>query len=223
MDAEQYSHTLIAKPKNFTPSAAQIERFLSSIVRRNVVPHNPTLILRIPTGKFREYPYVNPFTGEKIKFEIKDRKKLDRLEEIASALEPLQEYEIEVASFGTPKLPPLVIDVEGPYHIGVTCFVYSTPRSTSDLHENSVAGENVIPYLKPCVELPRDGYFTDPHTMKTIKIPDAGCARFWVQFELGKFLFPEFSNENLEFLNPVIVSEAKRIFDIDFVQGCYWG
>lgn len=223
MDVEQYSHTLIAKPKDFAPSAAQVEGFLSSLVRWNVVPDNPTFILRIPTGKFREYPYVNPFTGEKIKSEIKDRKKLDRLEEIASTLELLQDYEIEVSSAGIPKLPPLVIDFRGDYHVGITCFVYSTPRSTSDLHENSVAEENVISYRKPCTELPRDGYFTDPHTMKTIKIPDAGCARFWVEFELGKFLVPEFTNQKLEFLNPAIVSEAKRIFEIDFVQGCYWG
>jgi len=223
MDAEQYAHTLIAKPKDFAPSAAQIERFLSSIVSRNVVPDNPTIVLRIPTGKFREYPYVNPFTGEKIKFEIKDRKKLDRLEDIATALEPLGDYEIEVASVGKPKLPPLLIDFEESYHVGVTCFVYSTPRSTSDLHDNSAAEEKIVPYRKPCMELPREGYFTDPHTMKMIKIPDAGCALFWVEFELGKFLFPKFSNEKLEFLNPAIVSEAKKIFEIDFVQGCYWG
>jgi hypothetical protein len=67
-----------------------------------------------------------------------------------------------------------------------------------------------------------DGYFHNPHTMEIIKVPQAGCSRFWIQFELGKFLCPAVNN-SLELLNPAIVKEAKNVFGIEFVQGCYWG
>ena len=61
-DAEQYSHTLIATPREARPSAVQVQSFLSTMIARKVVPGKPSITLRVPTGKTREYPFVNPFT-----------------------------------------------------------------------------------------------------------------------------------------------------------------
>ncbi len=220
--AEQYAHTLIAKQKEFIPSPSQIEQFLSVMVSQNVVPTIPSIALRIPTGRFREYPHIDPFTGQKMRVEIKDRKKLENLGEIAKALESLTEYELEVAAVGRPKLSPIPIEFSESYHVGVTCFVYSAYRSTSDLHDDADGGDKGPRYKEPCLELPKVGFFSNPHNGEILKVSDAGYARFWVQFELGKFLFPEFKNGNLDVLNPQIITEAETAFGIKFVQGCYW-
>lgn len=221
--AEQYSHTLIAKRTDFRPSAAQVQRFLSTMVGEKVVPGMPRVCLRIPTGKTREYPFIDPFTGQKLRVEIKDHKKLNSPEKITWAIQSLRDYEVEVVGVGRPKTPPLVLEFKEPYHLGVTCYAYSEPRSTSDLHEKPSENRKALPYGRPCLEMGEYGYFTNPHTLATIEVPGAACARFWIQFELGKFLFPEIPSGSLDLLNPLIVHEAKNIFETEFLQGCYWG
>jgi len=218
-----YAHTLITKQKDFIPSASQTERFLSAMVFQNVVPGNPSITLRTPTGKFREYPHINPFTGEKIRFEIRDRKNLMNLDEITKALESLDDYELEVAGVGRPDLPPIPLEFNEPYHISVTCFVNLAYRSTSDLHDESDCDEKAPPYRESCLGLPKVGFFSNPHNMEVIKVPEAGYARFWVEFGLGKSLFPELKNYSLDILNPQIITEAENVFGVEFVQGCYWG
>jgi hypothetical protein len=219
---EQYSHTLIAIPKDFAPSAIQVEKFLTAMVAWNVVPGIPTISLRVPTGKTHEYPYLNPFTGKNLTVELKDRKKLGTLTEIAAAVEQLRDFELEVAGVGLPKLPAIAIECDGPYHVGVTCYVYSQLRSTSDPHEQPTSEKEVTGYRQVFTGTETEGYFTNPCNMEVIKVPSAGCSRFWIEFELGKFLCPKISN-TLELLNPAIVKEAENVFGIKFVQGCYWG
>jgi hypothetical protein len=219
--SEEYIHTLIAIPKNFTPAALQVQKFLSALEAQQVVPENPAIILRIPTGKMREFPNLPPTISQQLSVEIKEHKRLQELNEISSAVGSLPNYELNLASVGRPKLPPLKINFNEPYHVGITCRVYSECRSTSNPHEEN-DNEKIIHYGKICSESQKDGLFTNPHNGASFKISDAGCARFWIEFELGKFLFPEFTNSNLAFLNPFIVKEAEQTFGIQFVQGCCW-
>jgi len=218
----QYSHTLIALPKDFAPAPIQVEQFLTTMLAWNVVPGTPTISLRVPTGKTREYPYLDPFTGRNLIVELRDRKDLPAPSDIAAAVDQLRDFELEIAGVGLPKMPPLPIDFHEPYHIGVTCYVTSQLRSTSDPHETLTLGEKLNLYRSIFTGDPGDGYFIHPHTMDVIKVPNAGCSRFWVQFELGKFLCPEIGS-TLELLNPVIVRNAEEVFGIKFVQGCHWG
>ena len=221
-DAEQYSHTLIATPGDSRPSAAQVQKFLATIIAQKVVPGKPSITLRVPTGEFREYPFINPFTGQNLKVEIKNQKVLNSVDEIASTAEALRDYELEVAGVGKPRLAPLFVNSDKPYHLGVTCIVHSSPRSTSNLHETSAGKSKAIPYGEACTELPDRGYFTNPYTSEVIEVRGAGCASFWIKFELGKFIFPEFTDDSLELLNPQIVAQARSLFQMEFVQGCYW-
>jgi hypothetical protein len=220
---EQYSHTLIAVSREFVPAGLQIQSFLTTIISDGVIPENPTITLRILTGKFREYPHKNPFTGENIKIEIKDLQKLESLEKIPEMVEPLRDFEVAMESLGRPKMPPLEIKFNEPYHLCVTCRVYSKCRSTSDPHEEAPDYKSIIPYGKVCTQFQDVGTFANPHTLDSIVVPHAGCARFWIEFELGKFLCPEFATNSLELLNPHIVSNAEKIFGTKFVQGCCWG
>ena len=120
-------------------------------------------------------------------------------------------------------MPPLSVDLDKAYHVGVTCFVSSQFRSTSDLHEESKSGRQAIAYGEPCGGEGSDGLFSHPSNLKLIVVPRAGRARFWVQFELGKFLFPKINDDSLEILHPQIAADAEHIFGVKFVQGCHWG
>ena len=217
-DAEQYSHTLIATPSASRPSAAKVQEFLSIMIAQKVVPGKPSITLRVPTGEFREFP----FTGQNLKVEIKNQKALSSVVEVGSAVEALRDYELEVAGVGRPKLAPLFVSFDKPYHVGVTCIVRCSPQSTSNLHETSAGKSKAIPYGEACTKLPNRGYFTNPYTSEVIEVRGAGCASFWIKFELGKFIFPEFPDNSLELLNPQIVAQARSVFQMEFVQGCYW-
>jgi hypothetical protein len=221
--AEQYRHTLIAAPSRPKPAALQVQRFLSRMAALCIVPGRVSISLRVPTGEIREYPFVNPFTGQNLKVEVKEQKALNSVDEVAGAVGSLCDYEIEISGTGKPELPPLPIAFEEAYHVAVTCRVHSELRSTSDLHEDSGSEQKPVPYGEPCPDVPACGYFSNPYTMEAVAVQHAGCSSFWIEFEPGKFLFPEFPDEGLELLNPSIVAEARRVFETEFVQGCYWG
>ena len=217
----QYSQTLIAQPQALVPSAKQVEVFLSAMVAKGVVPEPPTLLLRTPSDRTREI--WNPFTKAMQVMKLKDRKELDGIAQIANAIGVLTDYEIEVAGTGRPTTPPIPIEFDEPYYLAVTCFVSSALCSTSDWHDD-LRGEPTVPfYGEPCDKEEPMGFFSDPHSGRGINIAGAGCARFWIQFELGKFLFPQLKNDDLSILHPTVVKEARRTFGIPFVQGCSWG
>jgi hypothetical protein len=218
---EQYSHTLIARDKAFVPSTAKVGEFLSVVVGLGVVPAKPSIVLRIPSGRTRQL--FNPFTGKKIVFDLKDQKKLRSLGQFRKVAAALADYDVVVSGEGKPKLAPVPIDFRKPYFVGVTCFVSSRPRSTSDYHGESGAKKHVLPYRELCTRSVKTGVFSNPHNLEIIEVPHAGSARFWVQFELGKFLVPKIADGNLELLNPRIMEAAAQTFGVRFVQGCYWG
>jgi hypothetical protein len=215
---EQYSQTLISRSNDFVPSAAKVAEFLATIVELGVVPANPSILLLAPTGRTREFK--NPFSGETTVHEIKKSKKLDTLDQFEEAAAALHDYDVVVSAMGTPTLPPIPIDFTEPYYVGVTCFVSSRLRSTSDDHDES---PDVVSYGEPCNKPVKTGIFSNPDNLELIEVPDAGSARFWVEFELGKSLFPEITGGNLNLLNPPIVEAARTVFGVPFVQGCCWG
>ena len=66
------------------------------------------------------------------------------------------------------------------------------------------------------------GVFPNPWTGGVIEVADAGCARFWIEFEFGKFIYPKIT-DNLEVMNPEIVSAGEDCFGTKFAQGCrFW-
>jgi hypothetical protein len=217
-DFEQYSQILIARPRHFVPSSTQVQDFLTSMLARGVIPGTPTISLRTPSDQRRER--INPFTHQVEVFQITDGKLLNSENQIAANLANLGEYEIEISGMGAPQTSPIPIECDEPYHVGVTCSVSEKPRSTSNVHQNEP--HTAPSFGTPCDDTATDGFFTNPRTGELIRVPDAGCARFWVRFELGKFLCPSLDGGTLDVLNPSIVADAERIFSSRFVQGCYW-
>ena len=218
---EQYTHTLIPKQRGFSPAVLCVQEFLLELQKREVVPGNIEISLRIPTGKMREFPNLPP-AMQGMQVEIRDRKKLQSLDQLTDTANSLQNYEIAISGFGRPKLPPLKIDFSDSYHVGITCRSYSAYRSTSNPHEVGESEEEPVRYGRVCPESQTVGLFTNPHNGERVTVQGAGSARFWIQFELGKFLLPEIPNNNLEIIEPSILNLAKGIFGLDFLQGCLW-
>jgi hypothetical protein len=217
----RYCHTLIPCSSNIVARADQIQCFFAAMASIGVVGNDHSLALRKPSGKSREFR--NPFTGAIVVRSVPERVELHDVSCLAGTIGTLKEYEAEMASIGIPKTPPLPIEFDGPYHVGVTCHVSSTLRSMSDLHEESESAAHREIYGEPCDGETTLGLFSNPHTLEVIEVADAGCARFWIEFELGKSLFPAFDRADLNFLNPTIVAEAEGIFGQRFAQGCNWG
>ncbi len=93
----------------------------------------------------------------------------------------------------------------------------------SDLHEEAESSRKPIPFGDECDESDSLGVFTHPHTLEVIEVPGAGCARFWIEFELGKFLFPELADGDTAILHPAVVGLASENFGVEFIQGFMWG
>ena len=216
-----YTHTLITIPKDFIPSAMQVSEFLRRLTEMGVVPKPISLSGMAPTGKTRTIP--NSFGAGPLVHEIRGPIKIETIDDIAGAVAGLSEYGVGIEGTGRPELQPLPMDFSDDYTVTVRCQVSSILRSTSDPHDDFGDAPKAVPYGERCPEGQSSGLFVNPHTVAEIEIRDAGCARFWIEFELGKNLFPLIENDNLQLLNPAIVTEASRVFKQQFVQGCYWG
>jgi hypothetical protein len=94
--------------------------------------------------------------------------------------------------------------------------------STSEFHGDEDEIPRIVPHGKSCASTDRRGFFSNPRTLETIEVPEAGCARLWVEFALGKWLIPKVHN-SLDLLPLSIVQAAEQIFDVRFSQGCHWG
>jgi hypothetical protein len=226
MIAESYGHTLIPRSSHAVPTAAQVEQFVNWILAAGVVPANPQPHLAIIRG-YQDIP--NPFTGAVFRMLKKESRPIDP-NQIAHAVASLSDYEISLGAGGVPKLPPLPLPADAPreYHVEMTIVVSSWLRSTSDTYNG---------FDLPLVDVPQFGepisaassksasdvgYFSNMHTGTLIEVAGAGAARFTIEFELGKFLFPPLT-DHLELLAPEIVRQAEQTFATQFAQGLHWG
>jgi hypothetical protein len=137
------------------------------MVAEGIVPDSPSIVLRTRSGKTRKVP--NPFTGGTATVEVMNRTPLANLEEFERRAAKLLDYEMTVHGEGRPRLPPLLIDCDGPYFVGVTCFVSSLLHSTSDSHEEALGNRRVARYGEPFDTPDMTGVFCDLS-------PNAFCA-----------------------------------------------
>src|SRR5207253_10017858 len=130
----------------------------------------------------------------------KDRVGISEIDKISKAVADLPDYEIHVAGVGRPALPPLPVELDDDYYVTVCCRVASTTSSTSYISDWDETAARVPFIGTPGSPDATMGFFSDPNDGAAIEIPDAGCARFWVEFELGKNMFPVIKDHNLNIL-----------------------
>ncbi len=215
----EYTHTLVPKPANFVPDGAQVAAFLSSLVSSGASPVEPVIAVSKLTGEVQTFP--NPFTGKTDSFALRKQKKVKDFAAVAKAIQEIEDYDVVVMGQGPPELPAFLFDFKGPYDFTVRCCLRAEVVSTSDWHDEAPTQHEVEFFGRPCGPKQRLGIFHNPDTLEVIEVPNAGCARFWIEFEFGKMLFPRIE-DHLDLIEPRIVEVAETAFGIKFVQGCHW-
>src|SRR5205823_703276 len=121
--------------------------------------------------------------------------------ELAGVAKGIDEYDVDVSGHANPEVLPLPIDCVDACYLAVGCRIRAQTVSMSDLHSESASGRSAAPFGQDCDESNSLAVFTHPETLDVIEVPDAGCARFWIEFNLGKFIFPTIRNGDLRILN----------------------
>lgn len=181
----------------------------------------PGIRVMKPSGRFRSF--TSPLTGETKPFAISDNIKIDQVASIPAAIAGLEHFSVLMSgewSLGHRPLALLTCDgvpFEENYTCEVSCHLRPEPVSTSCLNEEA-GPRHVGLFGEPCQELRETGIFTNPWSGEVIEVPNAGCARFWIELEFGKFIFPRIV-DSFDVLNPSIIAKTEECFQTRFVQG----
>ena len=133
----------------------------------------------------------------------------------------LDDFYVTVAGKGPHKLRAFVFVHKAGYDFLVQCCLRAKVVSTSDCHDEVPIERKVEFFGRACGSKNRLGIFHNPNTLEVIEVPEAGCARFWIEFEYGKMLFPPIE-DSLELIESSIIHAAEKEFENRFVQGCRW-
>lgn len=230
---EQYIHTLIAADSEYVPVPPQVTEFFDSLVGNfgfRIIREGrwqPGLRVIKPGGQTRTG--IHPLTGETITIPVPDFMSIEKTTEIGPMIENLQEYRVccsgEWQSADAPT--SLFKTDETPFEdspiCDVSCNIRPTPVSTSAWDDE--AGPNVrnVPdFGSAWSGESTTGVFPNPWTGQVIEVPNAGSARFWLEFEFGKFIYPRI-DKSLDVFSPRLVAMAEECFRTKFVQGCrFW-
>lgn len=186
-------------------------------------PFCPGILVTKPSGRVRIAK--NAFTGQIISVPVGDQQKLANPRDIEHAIAGLQEYTVFASGEWEPSDAPLqLITTDGRpfedlYSCLIACKARPTPVSTSAWDFGIPTDRNIPGFGSPCEAEPKTGTFSNPWTGVAIEVPGAGCSRFWIEFEFGKFVLPKIE-DRLDILNPVVVNLAEQCFHARFVQGC---
>ena len=247
-----YTHTLIPDQADYIPHPRQVADFYSVLIELGAAPRQAQLTLWTKqeplrrTGLrtwMRERMGRNPVSGKDMRL-VDYATRLDSVSIIGPTLEHLEDYGLEMSGIG-PLAPLFRFDNTGfdgevlrfdehcpedqSYEFNVFCCLKPNIVSMSDDHTaeftggKTPEGETVVPFGDACNAANRAGFFSNPKTMELIRVPGAGCARFWIEFRFGKWLFPDTTEGSLDLLPVNVVDAAQRIFGVRYLQGCHWG
>ena len=168
-------------------------------------------------------------TGEKVSIPDRDRWNVERFEDIPALIEGSNHYTVAQSGQWVGKDRPILllktdgVPFEENYACTVSCELRPQPVSTSAWDEEVGPNMHSVPtFGSECKDVVKNGIFPNPWTGDAIEIADAGCARFWVEFEFGKLIYPRVAND-FEVLNPALVLAAEQRFNTKFAQGCrFW-
>jgi hypothetical protein len=181
-----------------------------------------------PNGRLREA--WNSLTGERISLPAYDNFSISGSSEIPALIDLAQHYRVLASGQWNAEDPPLILLTTDGRRFAQDCLCQVSgnlrPKPVSTSAWDVEAGPNIrnVPeFGKPCDEVRDDvGVFPNPWTKEVIEVPNAGRARFWIEFEFARFLYPR-PERNFDILSPSIVERAEACFETRFAQGCrYW-
>jgi hypothetical protein len=214
----QYSHLLIPDRADFVPQPEQVAAFIEGLVRINAAPLEA--IFRVAKLSGESWRGRDPLTGNEIFVPRRNFTTVRNLSDVRAQLVGLDDFDVLASGQGPPFLPPFALftmtgsqesEYSGPYGYELRCHLRAEAVSTSE----------VPLFGSPCRAEQGTGIFRNPMTGVTIVVQNAGCARFWVEFGFGKWLFPKIG-ESLNLLPASILTNATDTFGTGFAQGCIY-
>jgi hypothetical protein len=241
---ESYTHLLISVSKTYRPPAQAICHFLERMIQTGSAGQDHKISFgKVVKSEPRSWEGLNPFTREMHKHTMPSRRRqraehLSAASQIAALAEQEPEYDVSIVSTVPPTHPPLEIggiEKDGTwqawtahYHLGIHCRVRNSLVRLCYLKSgedpNGPLPEIWIPMFdEDCSEDELDGFFEHPLSPSPIRVPKAGCGRFWIEFEYGKWLYPKLKNDSVVLLDLDVTRLATETFGTAFVEACSWG
>jgi hypothetical protein len=239
-----YTHLLIPLSAEYRPDAGAIAKFVQEIIDQSYIAPGPKIAFaKVVKGTPGVRQVPNPFNGKTLSLKMPSRR-VDRPQQLADLTQitglatDQPEYDVWVECVGVPRNPPLDIGhvengawkkTNDPYHLEIRCRVRARiVRLYSLRSEEALHGPPASATFEPiftdedCDLDEHDGLFVHPE-IGAIRIPNAGCGTFWIEFNYGKFVFPRVKDKGVNLLEESIVNLATATFGTDFVQACSWG
>jgi hypothetical protein len=236
-----YSMILVPSDPFFRPEPEQMVSFLGGILDMGAVGSARAVRLRnYQRGRISVIEgLAGQRPGERIKVKMPEFIELDSVNELPKGMQGLTDFDALINGTGPARLLP-IRNVGGydngkwkslrdllsagvyvnEYELRVECCQRSKLTSTSDLHEGTQTDRAAQSFGEPCELADRVGLYSNPETIELI---NAGCSTFWVAFTLGKWMFPKFASNEINFAEPMVVRLAETVFRIEFAEGCSWG
>jgi hypothetical protein len=230
---EQYIHTLIAADPAFTPQPRQVTEFFDKLVTafsfRVISNTRWQPGLRVTKPGLQTRSAKNAYTGETRTFPVPDRTAIEKIAEILPLIADLKEYRVGASGDWPSNTEPLLLlkadktPFEESPICDVSCNTRPAPVSTSAWDMDAGPNvRNVPPFGSPWNGESHTGIFPNPWTGEVIEVPNAASARFWIEFEFGKFIYPEI-DRSLDVFSPQLLRAAEECFQTTFAQGCrFW-
>jgi hypothetical protein len=227
LQMEQYAHLLIAADPDFVPDPAQVTAFFNLILNsfgfRLVVelPFEPGIIVLKPSDRVRKG--TDPMTGEVITIPVRDRLVLRDSAEIFSSIHNLGEWTVGASGKWVLGKTPIELRVSDgkPFESECSCFMSCNQRPkpvcTGNWWGEFHGGMPEFTFGDPNSPIQSAGVFTQPWTGERVEVSEAGSARFWIEFEFGKWLLPKMT-DGFDVLRPELVTAVQNCFGTRFVQ-----
>jgi hypothetical protein len=213
---EQYSHLLIPHSVDFVPRPNQIAEFIYALVKLDTAPRAAKYRIAKPSGTFRKG--LSPLTGDEILIPRREFSTVESPSELETQLTGLGDYIAFVSGHGPSGVPPFKLYAVTGSQESEFNEVYGYEVRLC-LRETAVSTNEMPEFGSPCSTKAQHGIFSHPRTKSRIEVPHAACARFWIEFEFGKWLFPKI-DKSLDLIHPSILESAIDIFGAEFAQGC---
>ena len=218
---EQYAHLLISADPDFVPDPAQVTAFFNRILNsfgfRLVVepPFEPGIIVLKPSNKVRKG--TDPMTGEVIAIPMRDRLVLRESAEILNSIDNFGEWTVGFSGKWMLGKTPIELRASDgkPFESECSCFVSCNlrpkPVCTGDWRGEFHGEMTELTFGDPKSLIQSAGIFTQPWTGERVEVADAGSARFWIEFEFGKWLLPKMNN-SFDVLLPEMMTAVQSCF-----------
>jgi len=220
---------LIAADPDFAAEPSQIIEFLNILqqdfgFRYVKAPKEWMPGIQVHNSAQREMWYSNPYTGEKRLLSMVPKwSVLEQISEIPTFIDREPKFGLRVSGiWPSARVPlPMMVCDGTPFEKDLTCFVCCSQRAkpicTGDWYGEGRGGEREFGFDDSESPIQPLGVFTHPCTGKRVEVPGAGNARFWIQFEFGKWLVPKMT-ESFDVLERSFLNSVQACFRVSFIQ-----